>query len=718
PTDPMPMEASDLMVILKPKDEWTSAKTFDELAEKMSRTLSAVPGITTGFQFPVQMRFNELMTGGRQDVVVKIFGENLDTLSRYAERMGQMVNNVDGARDVYVEAITGLPQIVVDYNRAALRQFGLSITDVNNTLQAAFAGAVSGQVFENERRFDLVVRLEGNLRKDIEDVRNLLLQTPSGMQIPLQQVANVNIKVGPNQIQRENAQRRISVGFNVRGRDVESIVNELQQTVEEQIKLPPGYYLTYGGQFENLQHAKRRLSIAVPVALLLIFLMLYFAFGSIKQGLLVYSAIPLSAIGGVFALLLRDMPFSISAGIGFIALFGVAVLNGIVLITEFNHLKQTGMHDIRERIFHGTQTRLRPVLMTASVASLGFLPMALSHGAGAEVQRPLATVVIGGLITATLLTLFVLPALYRWSETSSQLSLQKKMKMKKSFSNIKVLLPLLVTVLAVGNGKAQTPITLQAALDTALSRSFSLQAAQLRTLAAQKAEGTAVDLPATNGTFEYGNFNSAYADTRLGISQSFSFPVVYRRQRQWLQAQTDALRLDEQSVRWQLRKEITSLYYQILLLQARQSLLLRSDSLFQSFLERQERRFAVGDINVLEKTTAETQRMQIAAQLQWLEADLETAQTQFSALLNTGALFTPVGDSAKVLLAVLPDTSILVNHPSLRVLRQEQEVVLRTIAVEKTKLLPQLSLGYFNQSVRGVQNIDGVEKFYGGGTRF
>ena len=718
PTDPMPMEASDLMVILKPKDEWTSAKTFDELAEKMSKALSAVPGITTGFQFPVQMRFNELMTGGRQDVVVKIFGENLDTLSRYAERLGTMTNSVDGARDIYVEAITGLPQIVVDYNRAALRQFGLTITDVNNTVQAAFAGAVSGQVFENERRFDLVVRLEGGLRKDIEDVRNLQLQTPSGIQIPLQQVANVEIKMGPNQIQRENAQRRISVGFNVRGRDVESIVNELQQKVDRELKLPAGYYVTYGGQFENLLHAKKRLGIAVPVALLLIFLMLFFAFGSVKQGLLVYSAIPLSAIGGVFALLLRDLPFSISAGIGFIALFGVAVLNGIVLITEFNHLKKAGVHSVRERIFHGTQTRLRPVLMTASVASLGFLPMAISNGAGAEVQRPLATVVIGGLLTATLLTLFVLPILYRWSEKEKKSSLLKKDSMKPIITTTKLLLPPLLAMLAVGNVHAQTPISLEAAMDTALSRNYSLQAARLRTLAAQKAEATAVDLPATGATFEYGSINSAYGDTRVGVSQGFSFPVVYRRQRQWLQAQTSVLRFGEAEVRWQLRKELASLYYQLLVLQERKALLQRSDTLFQDFLEGQERRFAVGDINVLEKTTAEAQRMQIGAQLEWLEADRATVQAQFNSLLNAGAQFVPQSSSVKAALAVVPDLSLLPNHPSLRRQQGEQEVALRDIDVQKSRLLPQLSVGYFNQSIRGVQNIDGVEKFYSGGTRF
>jgi cobalt-zinc-cadmium resistance protein CzcA len=361
PTDPMPIEASDMIVVLKPKDKWTSAKTFDELAEKMSKALEDVPGITAGFQFPVQMRFNELMTGGRQDVVCKIFGEDIDTLALYAEKLGAIAATVNGAKDIYVEAVTGLPQIVINYNRAALAQYGLTINEVNNTLQSSFAGAVSGQVFENERRFDLVVRLNSNSRQDVSDVQNLLIATPKGEQIPLQQVANVQIKVGPNQIQRENAQRRITMGFNVRGKDVQTVVNEVQDKINKQIKFPTAYYVTYGGQFENLVAAKKRLSIAVPISLLLIFLMLYFAFNSMKHGLLIFSAIPLSAIGGVIALWCRGMPFSISAGIGFIALFGVAVLNGIVLITEFNQLKEAGVINIRERILKGTQIRLRPV---------------------------------------------------------------------------------------------------------------------------------------------------------------------------------------------------------------------------------------------------------------------------------------------------------------------------------------------------------------------
>jgi heavy metal efflux system protein len=305
-----------------------------------------------------------------------------------------------------------MPQIVIQYNRGAIAQYGLNISDINRVVNAAFAGQSSGTVYEGERRFDLVVRLSGEQRKDLEDVQNLLIPTPKGEQIPLNAVARVEVIEGPNQIQREDAQRRIIVGFNVRGRDVQSMVNELQEKVDTQLKLPPGYYVTYGGAFENLIAAKQRLSIAVPVSLLLIFLMLYFTFHSVKQGLLIYSAIPLSMIGGILALAIRGMPFSISAGIGFIALFGVSVLNGIVLVSEFNRLKKEGLTDLKRIVTQGTKVRLRPVLMTAFVASLGFLPMALSTGEGAEVQRPLATVVIGGLLIATFLTLFVLPILY------------------------------------------------------------------------------------------------------------------------------------------------------------------------------------------------------------------------------------------------------------------------------------------------------------------
>ncbi len=352
------------------------------------------------------------MTGAKQDVVCKIFGENLDSLALSADKLARLISGIDGVENLYVEKVTGLPQIIVRYNRPLMAQHQLSVSDVNKVVNASFAGQSAGWLFEDEKRFDLVVRLDTNSKKNLSDVQNLLIPTSSGLQIPLHQVAEVQIKDGPNQIQREDAKRRIIVGFNVRKRDVESTVNELKDQVETRMKLPAGYYVTYGGSFQNLSEAKSRLAVAVPVSLLFIFLLLYFAFKSVKYSLLIYSAIPISAMGGIFFLALRGMPFSVSAGVGFIALFGIAVLNGIVLIAEFNHLRSQGINDLRRVVLMGTKIRLRPVLMTALVASLGFLPMAISKGSGAEVQRPLATVVIGGLMIATFLTLVVLPILY------------------------------------------------------------------------------------------------------------------------------------------------------------------------------------------------------------------------------------------------------------------------------------------------------------------
>ena len=416
PTDPMPIDASDMMIILKPRKEWTSAKSYDELAEKMSAELKKnIVGVTYSFQYPVNMRFNELMTGARQDVVCKIFGENLDSLKIYAEKLGEISKKIDGAENIYVEPISGMPQILIEYNRAALSQYGLSIGEVNKMVNTAFAGQSAGSVFEEEKKFDLVVRLDGELRKNLEDVKNLLIPTPTGVEIPLSAVAQVELKESVNQIQREEAHRRIVVGFNVKGRDIQSTVQDLQQMVDKNLKLPVGYTIKYGGTFENLQQAQQRLGIAVPISLALILLMLYFAFSSVKYGLIIFTTIPLSAIGGILSLWLRGMNFSISAGVGFIALFGVAVLNGIVLIAEFNRQKEihSNLHEV---VRVGGKMRLRPVLMTALVASLGFLPMAISQGEGAEVQRPLATVVIGGLLLATFLTLFILPTVYIWFE--------------------------------------------------------------------------------------------------------------------------------------------------------------------------------------------------------------------------------------------------------------------------------------------------------------
>ncbi len=413
PTDPMPIERGDMMISLIPKKEWTSAKTKEELMEKMEEAISIIPGIHLEMTQPMQMRFNELITGIRQDVAIKIYGNDLEVLSASANKVASLIKHVNGVSEPFVEKVSGLPQIQVIYNRDQVAKYGISIKDANMILKTALAGSQAGVVFEEDKRFDVVLRLQEDLRNNINTIENLYLPLASGGTVPLSQVAEVKFKDAPAQVSHEDGQRRIYTGFNVRGRDVQSTVYEIQTLLEKELKLPPGYYYTYGGQFKNLEEAKTRLAVAVPLALLLILFLLYVTLKNIKQSLFVFSAIPLAGIGGIWALWLRDMPFSISAGVGFIALFGVAVLNGIVLIAQFNQLEKDGIRDTKVRIVQGTLTRLRPVIITALVASLGFLPMALSTSAGAEVQRPLATVVIGGLLTATLLTLFVLPSLYK-----------------------------------------------------------------------------------------------------------------------------------------------------------------------------------------------------------------------------------------------------------------------------------------------------------------
>lgn len=412
PTDPMGMEETDAIVKLKAKEEWTSANSKDELADRMKQAMSAIPGVDFEFTQPIEMRFNELVTGVRSDVAVKIYGEDLDVLYDLGQQASRLIEPVEGAADVTVEKVAGLPQMQVDYHRSKLAQYGLNVRDLNRIVQMAFGGSVAGTVFEGERRFDLVVRLQSDYRQDLEQLRNLYVDLPLGGRAPLRELAEVSYGTGPAKISRDNTQRRIVVGVNVRNRDLQSMVEDIRAILSEEITLPPGYRIEYGGQFENLQNAKERLLVAVPVALLLILFLLYLTFRSLRQALMVFSAIPLAATGGVLLLAIRDMPFSISAGIGFIALFGIAVLNGIVLIDFFNELKVQGIKDLRKRVLQGTSQRLRPVLLTASAAALGFLPMAFSTSAGAEVQRPLATVVIGGLVTATLLTLVVLPLLY------------------------------------------------------------------------------------------------------------------------------------------------------------------------------------------------------------------------------------------------------------------------------------------------------------------
>lgn len=705
PTDPLPMNAGDMIINLKPKKEWTSAKSFDELAEKMTHELEEVPGITMSFQFPVQMRFNELMTGAKQDVVCKIFGENIDTLAHYAKQLGAIVTTVEGTNGLYVEPVNGLPQIVVRYHRETMAQYNLDIADVNRVVNAALAGQSAGLVYEGEKRFDLVVRLSGDQRKTMSDVSNLLIPTPSGNQVPLYQVADVSLKSSPNQIQREDTKRRIIVGFNVRGRDVQSIVNELQEKVNAKMKLPGEYYITYGGSFENLNAAKKRLSITVPVSLLLIFLLLFFSFNSVKQGLLIYSAIPLSAIGGIFALALRDMPFSISAGVGFIALFGVAVLNGIVLVAEFNRLRDEGLTDVTEIVMKGTKIRLRPVLMTGFVASLGFLPMAISNGAGAEVQRPLATVVIGGLLIATFLTLFVLPILY--------IFIEKGMSFGKRKAAVSTLL--VIGLFTTSTVQAQG-ISLKAAIDTALRNNLSVKSERLLADYRKKLVSTAADIPQASVMGEYGQINSIYHDNRLAVSQSLSFPTVYARQKSLLQGEWTSSLLSSAVKEAELKRDVSVVFYNLRFMAQKKEVLLKHDSLYTDFLKAAELRFKSGESNVMEQTGARLQRSQIHLQLLQLSQDMEVLQLQFQLLLNSEKPYVPDASALPEEVAGLVDTAAsLRDHPQLKWLEQQKRLAVMSTRLEKSRLLPDLSVSYSNMSMRGT---GADNQLYGSSSRF
>ena len=514
PTDPMPMDIADVFVILKPESEWARGISKDELISSMKHAVEQVPGVNFEFTQPIEMRFNELITGVREDIAVKLYGDDLTILAEKAEEIGKIVATVDGVADMKVEAISGQPQITINYNRSKLAQYGLQINELNKLIETAFAGGVAGTIFEGEKRFDLVVRLKEELRQDLSNVKNLFVPLPSGTQIPLKEVASISYKPGPMQISRDNTNRRTYVGINVRSRDIKSLVEEIQQKIEAQVVLPAGYYVRYGGAFENLERATGKLKTVVPLALGLIFVLIFMALKSFKQTIMIYMAIPLATIGGVFSLVLRDMPFSISAGVGFIVLFGVAVLNGLVLISGFNELKEEGVADINKRIKLGTRRRIRPILLTALTDMLGFLPMALSTSSGAEVQQPLATVVIGGLLTSTLLTLFVIPILYKWMENMEEKNLKLRVP-KQAIATVLLLF-------GFGLAQAQQTVTMDEAVAMAIEKYPTIEAAELGVAKAKALKGTAWDLGNTQiftGADEVGNNNNP-TYTTIGIGQS------------------------------------------------------------------------------------------------------------------------------------------------------------------------------------------------------
>ncbi|MCK6603119.1 MAG: CusA/CzcA family heavy metal efflux RND transporter [Bacteroidetes bacterium] len=713
PTDPMPPEATDMMVILKQPDEWKRDISYEELADEIMEKLEVIPGVFFEKNQPIQMRFNELMTGIRQDVAVKIFGEDMDTLLNYANKVNAIVQSVEGATEPSVERVAGLPQIVITYNRTQIANYGLNIEDINHIVSTAFAGGTAGVVFENERRFDLVVRLDSLHRSDIDDLDHFYIPLANGTQIPLSQVAEIKMELGPSQISREDGKRRIVVGFNVNGRDVASVVKEIQEQLDTKVKLPEGYYYTYGGTFENLQAASARLMIAVPVALALIFMLLYFTFTSVKQATLIYAAIPMSAIGGVFALLIRDMPFSISAGVGFIALFGVAVLNGIVLVSTFNQLEKDGVSDVIQRVIEGTKIRLRPVLMTATVASLGFLPMALSHSAGAEVQKPLATVVIGGLLTATFLTLFVLPLLY--------VLFSKIGKAKKSISTTVVLV---FALLSFNMANAQTPstktISVDDAISTALKNNLEMQSQQLNVQSSATLKKSVFELPKTDVNFQYGQFNTINNDNAFQISQSIPFPTYYTAKSGLYKAELQNSELQQQATANEIKAQVQYWFYQLQYLQTAKKQLQSLDSLYKDFVSAAALRYKTGETNLLEKTTAETKRGQLLLLLKQNETEFATAYNSLKTLMNTSEDFTiSVNENLQPLvLSNSFDTTLVANNPSLKVLYQQAVIAEQNKKVETASAFPNFSVGYFNQSLIGFQNVNGTEVNFDGTKRF
>jgi cobalt-zinc-cadmium resistance protein CzcA len=713
PTDPMPMEKGDMMLAMKPKAEWTSAKNKEEMIEKMEDALSAIPGINVEISQPMQMRFNELMTGIRQDVAIKIYGDDLDILAVQAEKLAKLIAPVKGVSEPYIEKISGLPQIQVVYNRDKMAQYGLNISDVNMILKTAFAGSVTGVVFEGEKRFDMVVRLNRDLRENISGVENLLIPLPSGNKVPLSQVADISFKDAPAQVSREDGKRRIYVGFNIKDRDVETTVKEIQAKLNTDLKLPTGYYLTYGGQFQNLQAAKSRLMVAVPAALLFILLLLYVTFRSVKESLLVFTAVPLASMGGVAALLLRGMPFSISAGVGFIALFGVAVLNGIVLIGYFNQLKEEGITNIYDRVLEGTKTRLRPVLMTASVASLGFLPMALSSSAGAEVQRPLATVVIGGLVTATFLTLFVLPCLYLLFNRKEV----EKIKVPKALIMVLIVFSFGICQQNTAQAQNKVPLTLDSAISKALKNNLQIRSAGLSIEQAKALQKSGTDIPKTELMVTQDPTSGGNMDNAIGITQNIAWPGLYKNQRKLLNQQTLLAERSGHLTRAEITRQVRSVWYAYLLNREMLRILNYQDSVYRGFVKKAEIRYKTGETSNLELISARNKCQEIVALKIGAQADLRSNELSLRQLLNTFGQIVIAESNLPLLLTLPTDTINVANNPQVNVELQNIEVANARIAVEKSKGLPDLTLGYNQQLVISDFNPTNINRGYSPGTR-
>ena len=700
PTDPMSMEESDVIITLKDKGEWTSAKTKDALADVFKEALLAeIPGVEIEFTQPIEMRFNELISGARADLAIKLFGEDLDVLYKKSSEIEAAIANVEGAADISVEKIDGLPQMSVKYDRSKIARYGLNISQLNDLLAMGFAGKSAGAIFQGESQFDIVVRYDQEHRSDITHLRNALVDLPSGQQLPLSEFATIEYTTGPAKISRDDTKRRVVVGVNVRGRDLQSVVDEVRSIIEAKVHIPTGYYVHYGGQFENLQNATKRLTVAVPIALILIFILLYFAFHSIREALLIYSAIPLATIGGVLALYVRGMPFSISAGVGFIALFGIAVLNGIVMIEHFKELKAKGMTNTYDLILTGAVDRLRPVLLTAIAAALGFLPMAISSSAGAEVQRPLATVVIGGLLTATILTLIVLPVLYSLFGTNQ----------KSDSTMIKILtIPLLFLLPLAGN--SQQVLSLDDVIALAAENNLDIKSSRLEVDRQRAMIDATREINKTEFYYQYDRNNIPEVGGPLhviGIGHSFKMPNVYRSKKELQQANVSLYEASDLYNKHSLNSKIAIIYDQLIYHQHLQKIYQEVDSIYTQFLQKAQRKFDLGESNIVEKLSAQQKKDEVDLLMEEIAWNIKEAYNALYQLTQTSEAFV-VQENVYRLFAATSLTNIEF-HPSLlyakAMIQQTEKEAISNYSASK----PELNLSLFN----GVNSFAELEWYPG-----
>ena len=706
PTDPMAVEDADVMIVMKPFKEWTSAKSRAEMVEKMKKSLESVEGAEFNFSQPIQLRFNELMTGAKADIAIKLYGEDMEELYAKAKEAALYIEQIPGASDVIVEQAMGLPQLLIRYDRGKIARYGIDIEELNSIVRAAYAGEVAGVVFENERRFDLVVRLDNQKVKDL-NIDKLFVRTNEGIQIPVSEVASIDLVEGPLQINRDATKRRVSIGVNVRDADIQQVVKQISETLDQNIKLKPGYYFEYGGQFENLQNAIDTLSVVIPIALVLILLLLFFAFKSVIYSLVVFSTVPLSLIGGIVALWLRGFPFSISAGVGFIALFGVAVLNGILMINHFGDLRKQNKYAMSTNrvISTGCPHLLRPVFLTGLVASLGFVPMAVATSAGAEVQRPLATVVIGGLIVSTFLTLIIIPVFYRLVNENTKMWKRRRNTRTKSLPKTALLLLVMCLPLSVQAVEPVKSVSLTEALDIAMQHHPRLKMANADIERDRAGKGEVWDGGSTSLSYSWGQLNDIYCkDHEISIEQSLGSPLTPFYKNALVNTRVEK----DEHYRDMVKKEIVAevkrawFYYQYAC--QVKSLYDEQEALSKKLRESGDLRYRQGDIDLTERNMIAATASDIHTR--WMQA---SGEVQLAARRFTWACYAQEEIVPQdTLLTVLPfhEKRMPLSQNHLDFFSAQVKEKKDLLRIERSKFFPEFSFGYVQQKIYPLNKLN------------